>query len=256
MNKKNGFTLIETAIVLLVVGLLLGGLLMPLSAQLDQRRIGETQKALQDAREALIGYAASRPTPYLPCPDKTVAGGAGTANDGLEDVGPGGVCVTQHGNIPWATLGVSDVDGWGNRLHYSVTPAYSNRLPSTFTLASAGTLNVCQNALVAPAVTCAVTVAAAVPAVILSYGKNGHGAINAAGNQLPLPCNTCAGPPPVPPPCTNACADEFENTNSDNNFVSRTPSLPGSTAGEFDDQVIWLSTSLLNSRMISAQKLP
>lgn len=256
MNKKNGFTLIETAIVVLVIGLLLGGLLMPLTAQLDQRRISETQKALQDAREALIGYAASRPTPYLPCPDKTVAAGPGTANDGLEDVGPGGACVTQHGNIPWATLGVSDIDAWGNRIHYSVTPAYSNRSPGTFTLASAGTLNVCRNAPVPPATTCAVTVAAAVPAVILSYGKNGYGAINSSGNQNPLPCNTCAGPPPVPPPCTNACADEFENTNSNTNFVSRTPSLPGSPAGEFDDEVSWLSAGLLHSRMISAQKLP
>jgi prepilin-type N-terminal cleavage/methylation domain-containing protein len=44
MNRA-GFTLVEMAIVLVIVGLLLGGLLMPLSAQIEQRRIGETQKA-------------------------------------------------------------------------------------------------------------------------------------------------------------------------------------------------------------------
>ncbi len=55
--KRAGFTLVEMAIVLVIVGLLLGGLLMPLSAQVEQRRIGETQKALDEIKEALVGFA-------------------------------------------------------------------------------------------------------------------------------------------------------------------------------------------------------
>jgi prepilin-type N-terminal cleavage/methylation domain-containing protein len=231
-----GFTLVEMAIVLVIVGLLLGGLLMPLSAQIEQRRIGETQKALDEIKEALIGYAANQIPPHLPCPDKTGGGGAGTANDGLEDfTAATGACVTQEGNIPWATLGVADVDGWGNRIHYSVTAIHSNRLPAaTFALASIGTLNVCTTAA------CATTTAAALPAIVLSYGKNGFGAINAAGIANPAPTS----------------ADELANTDLNASFVSHPKTDASPAVGEFDDIVAWLSVGQLNSRMISAQRLP
>lgn len=233
VKNSTGFTLVEMAIVLVIVGLLLGGLLMPLSAQVEQRRISETQKTLDEIKEALIGFAISKG--YLPCPDKTGVGGAGTANDGQEDVAATGACVNQEGNIPWATLGVADVDGWGNRIHYRVDATFSNRSPlATFSLASAGTLCVGQ------ATACTTIVASALPAVILSYGKNGFGAINSSGNTNPAPTS----------------ADELENTNVNVNFVSRIPSPAGSPAGEFDDIVTWLSPNILFSRMISAQKLP
>ena len=64
--SQNGFTLIEMAIVLMIVGLLLGGLLVPLSAQMDQRNISDTQKAMSEIKEALIGYAMANGR--LPCP--------------------------------------------------------------------------------------------------------------------------------------------------------------------------------------------
>lgn len=235
MIPERGFTLVEMAIVLVIVGLLLGGLLMPLSTQVEQRRIGETQKTLDEIREALIGYAANQIPPHLPCPDKTGGGGVGTANDGQEDFNPAGTCVTQEGNIPWATLGVSDVDGWGNRIHYRVDATFSNRSPLvTFSLTSAGTLRACQTAA------CATIVANTLPAIILSHGRNGYGAINTSGNANPAPTS----------------ADELANTDGNTDFVSRPPSPAGSPAGEFDDVVTWLSAGLLNGRMISAQKLP
>lgn len=231
-----GFTLVEMAIVLVIIGLLIGGMLMPLTAQTEQRRIGETRKALDEIKEALIGYAANQTPPHLPCPDKTGAGGAGTANDGVEDFTVAtGVCVVAEGNIPWATLGVADVDGWGNRIHYSVAPPYANRTPAAmFALTSTGTLSVCTTAA------CATTTATALPAIVLSYGKNGFGAINSAGIANPAP----------------ASADELANTNLDVSFVSHPQTDANSGPGEFDDIVIWLSTGQLNSRMISAQRLP
>lgn len=259
MNKKNGFTIVEMAIVLLIIGLLLGGLMMPLTAQIRERRMNETQKALDEIREALIGYAASQTPPHLPCPDKTTAAGVGTANDGQEDVTAAGPCVTQEGNIPWVTLGTSHEDSWGRNFHYSVAAVYSNRV-TPFTLASAGTLSVCQSGQLPAALTCNpanTIIAANLPAVILSYGINGRGAITNTGTLIP------AAPAPLPsppaPPAVNS--DEYENTQTfplSNIFVMHPPALPNSPApgGEFDDQVIWLSSTLLNSRMISAQKLP
>lgn len=235
MKIADGFTLVEMAIVLVIIGLLLGGLLMPLSAQIDQQRISTTQKALDEIKEALIGYAINQTPPHLPCPDKTTAAGLGTVNDGQEDVAATGACVTQEGNIPWATLGISDADAWGNRIHYRVMPAFSDRPPlATFTLASTGNLRVCQTAA------CATVVANTLPAVILSYGKNGYGAINATGNANPVPTG----------------ADELENTNLNADFVSRIPTPSDAAGGEFDDVVSWLSPSVLFNRMVSAQKLP
>lgn len=57
MKRTRGFTLIELAIVLVIITILIGGLAMPLSAQIQARRIAETKKVLEEAREAIAGYA-------------------------------------------------------------------------------------------------------------------------------------------------------------------------------------------------------
>lgn len=235
-----GFTLIEMAISLAVIVLLLGSLLVPLVTQTEQRQVGETQKALNDIKEALIGYALTQSPAHLPCPDKIGGGGAGTANDGIEDFDAAtGTCVVQDGNLPWATLGVAEADPWGNRFRYVVHSTYSNRPPSTTLLSlnpsPASNLQVCTTSA------CTTTLATQVPAIILSHGKNGLGAISAntgAANAAP------------------STADEIENTNLNQNLVSRVASGAGSGAGEFDDIVAWLPASILFSRLVAAGKLP
>jgi prepilin-type N-terminal cleavage/methylation domain-containing protein len=233
---NRGMTLIELSIALLVMSLVLGSGLSLLRTQLELQKIKDTQRTLDEIKEALLGYAINQTPAHLPCPDKTGGAGAGTANDGLEDVTLAtGICVTQEGNIPWATLGVPQTDAWGNRIHYRVTNLFSNRSPAaSLTLASTGTLRVCQ------AAGCATVISNTVPAVMLSYGKNGFGAITAASAVLPAP----------------AGADEAENTNSDDDFVSHSPSGPGAPAGEFDDIVSWLSSGVLFNRLVAAGKLP
>ena len=59
---SRGFTLIEMAIVLIIITILIGGLAVPLSAQIQARRIAETKKTLEEAREAIIGYAMTHNT--------------------------------------------------------------------------------------------------------------------------------------------------------------------------------------------------
>ncbi len=73
--RSNGFTLIEMAVVLLIIGLLLGGVLAPLSTQIDNDRRKETSNTLKQISDALLGYAVANVR--LPCPD--------TNGDGLED---------------------------------------------------------------------------------------------------------------------------------------------------------------------------
>lgn len=237
--RQRGFTLTELAIVLLIVALLIGGLLIPFTAQMDLRAYSETEKALAEIQEALYGYAASHAAtdgkPYLPCPDKMVPLGATPHNDGQEDRA-GATCETNEGNVPWVTLGLSPTDPWLNRFRYRVSPLFSNST-NGFTLGTVSPIRVCSDA------GCATLVASSVPVVILAHGRNGAGAMNSgtgAFNAAP------------------AGADELENADGDvdNDFVSRTQSGAGAAGGEFDDVVVWLPPGILFSRMISAGKLP
>jgi len=165
--KKNslhfGFTLIEMAIVLVIVGLMLGGLLVPLSAQMDQRNYSETQKALSDIKEALIGYALSHPAadgkPHFPCPD--------TDGDGLENR-TASACTSAEGDLPTVDLGLPALDSWRNRYRYRVTNSFADNATG-FTLASSGNITIRDAAA-------GNTVASAIPVAIFSRGKNGAGA--------------------------------------------------------------------------------
>lgn len=291
MTRPRGFTLIEMAIVLVIVTILIGGLAMPLSAQIQARRIAETNRTLEEAREALIGYAmnhattttcvcryagngffsstdcpaiASCPTSispppgfatdatltiaarhYFPCPDALDDGNPATTNDGdgIEEARVGGVCPISNGYLPWVTLGAAAQDGWGNRLRYAVTDAFSNM--AGFSSANTGDLQVCNSSANAGAGDCGAhgNVASDVPVVVLSFGPNGWGALNVNGNQLAAPSS----------------ANERENANTstaDKEFVSRTPSTAGDAAGEFDDLVRWISAEQLRGRICPAGGCP
>lgn len=219
---QRGFTLVELAIVMFIVALLIGGMLLPLATQQDIRANGETEKTLGEIRDALIGYAASHSAtdtkPYLPCPD--------TDDDGAENR-TGNACTSQEGRIPWSDLGAGRMDAWTNRFRYRVTPAFSNSATG-FTLTSVGTLRVCTEN------TCATSLASAIPAVIVSHGKNGSGAYNSEGGT-----NTAS-----------TDANELENTDGDDNFVGK------SADTVYDDLTSWVSPNILFNRMIAAGRLP
>jgi prepilin-type N-terminal cleavage/methylation domain-containing protein len=225
-KKIKGFTLVELAIVLIIVSLLTGGLMMTITAQLDQRYRSDSQQQLLDARDAIVGFAASHSAadgkPYLPCPD--------TDGDGLENRNGTG-CTSNDGMFPWSDLGMGNQDAWGNRLRYHVQANFA-RTDIGFTFGTAATLRVCNQSA------CTTTLATGLPAILISHGKNGLGAMNSGNTQ-----NT--GP---------TSADELQNTNGDANFVSHTPTPPG--ANEFDDLVVWLSPNILYNRMIAAGRLP
>jgi len=205
-----GFTLTEMAVVLVIASLLIGGMLVPLSAQQDMRYVADTQKQLADISDALYGFAASKTKPYLPCPD--------TNADGLEDR-TGSTCTgsVQEGGLPWATLGIGRQDAWGNPFRYRVAATFSDS-SAGFNLSSSGDIRVCEDSA------CTSALATALPAVFLSSGKNGG--------------------------ATTTNADELENLDGDNDFVQR------SLHGSYDDLVVWLPTTILINRMISAGRLP
>lgn len=184
MNVKTknyeGFTLVEMAVVLVILGLLIATFLTPLSAQLDQARNTEANHDIQEIKEVLLGYVVVNSR--LPCPD--------TDGDGIDD-GCANTNATSSsgGNIPWVDLGLKSTDPWGRRYQYRVNNAFSTNFLLSTVGAGAGVVEVCTNS------GCAVKVASSVPVLIFSLGKN--------GDTLP----------PV-------SADEQENTNGDGTFVS------------------------------------
>lgn len=225
LTFSRGFSLVEMAVVLVIVALLIAGMMLPLSAQQDIRARQESEKTMAEIREALFGFAAGHAAgdskPYLPCPD--------TDDDGLENRG-GGACTAAEGRIPWATLGLGRNDAWNNRFRYAVTSAFSDS-NNGFTLTSSGNITICADSTNCPAT----TIANSVPAIVLSHGPNGSGAYNMSGGTNPAPTD----------------ADEQENASGGNtNFVSKTP------GSGFDDLVIWVPSSVLTNRMIAAGKLP
>lgn len=230
--KIKGFTLIEMAIVLVIVGLLVASLVAPLQAQRDIRHYQETRQLLRESKEALIGYTLINR--HLPCPDKAAGADNGLndrPNDGVEDFDVAGNCIVAEGNLPWATLAVFDRDAWGQALIYRVTAAFSQRAPlNTFALATPGVIRICNEAACnVPRLTDSAV------AVMVSRGKN-QGV-----------CGTLPSPP--------ACADERANDDGINNdFVSHELILNANA--EYDDVVLWLSSNVLMNRMVAAGQLP
>lgn len=218
INKLNnkGFTLVEIAIVLVIVGLLLAAFLTPLRAQLSQRDNTETRNKLSDINEALLGFAISHTAvngkPYLPCPD--------TDGDGAENR-VANLCISVVGGLPYRDLGLVSTDSWGRNFIYRVTQTFADST-NGFTLALSGDITLLDAAG-------GNTIAINIPAIVISLGENGA--------VLPV-----------------VGADQAENTNGDVFFVSK--SFTELAANPFDDLLTWISPNVLMNRMVTAGKLP
>jgi type II secretory pathway pseudopilin PulG len=227
-----GFTLAELAIVTLIVGLMFGGLLMTLSSQIETRNYGDTQKRLEIAHDALLGFAIANGR--LPCP-------ATAATNLVEGPAGGGACTVRDGFLPTITLGLAGETGrdtWGNPLRYAVTNANTNAFTTANQVKTLGFTALTPDLRVCPvmnAATAGVTPpcgndgvnpipAYPAAAVIYSLGKNGAG---------------------------GTASDELENMNGDTIFIARPPSR-NLVADGFDDLVVPVSPNLLYHRLISA----
>lgn len=273
VSTQKGFSLLEMAIVLAIVGALLGGLLPMLSGQMETQHIRDTRKQLEDVKDALLGFAVSQGR--LPCPASATSNGLESfctsttpSACGAEVTSPvpahGRCKYPYNGYVPAATLGITPVnsqgqilDGWNNPVRYAVTTAaisniYTFTAPGAMqsvvqTAGSFANLNsdlfVCASSPnpASPSFSttncgAATKLASTAPAVVYSNGANanfGSGSADELANASPYPNPT--GSP---------------NSYEDQVFVSRdqTPT--------FDDIVVWLSPNTLINRLVAVGKLP
>lgn len=256
-SRIGGFTLTEAAVVMIIVALLLGGVLAPLSAQNDLRAASETKAALAEIRETLFGFVVANGR--LPCPaNPTIANGDPLA--GIEELPVSTGCANVAGVLPWTTLGTSETDGWGRRYTYVVSAKFTRPPPlaafatgecgGTYTpqLPTSAGFALCTTGDISVANTAGGTgVAAGLAAIVVSHGKNGLGAFLSSGAQIP---NVSDNDEIENILIKDLATGKWKGAGYEKVFIKKT------STNTFDDELTWIPAPLLFSRMINAGKLP
>jgi type II secretory pathway pseudopilin PulG len=240
-----GFTLIELAVVLMIVGLIVGGLLNAWATQLVQQRINTTKANAETIKTALTNYVSRNNR--LPCP--AIAGLLPSAAAYGQEAATPGTCTgsagigvppndAARGIVPWIALGLtseSASDAYNNRFTYQVSKGATN-LNATTLASMQGVLTLHSDAPIALGVAptgnqingCNATAGnnscnGFAVVVILSHGKNGTGATAEDGTLLAAPTS----------------AREIQNAGNNNAFVRSDYSTVD--ANYFDDILLALS---------------
>jgi type II secretory pathway pseudopilin PulG len=250
-EPARGFALLEAWIALVVLAILFGGLALPLAAQVQMRRQEALERQLDEARDALMGFAAAQGR--LPCPATPSSGGAEAFAPGGD--ASNGACADYYGGfLPAATLGVHGVDDEGfardpwasrdNRLRYAVFGGTVNGVASPLTRTD-GMREATLSAL-----------GASHYLFVCASGREASGAgCGPASRQLTRRAAFVVlsrGPNAVTPPA--AGSDEARNLDGDAVFVSREASM--APEDPFDDTLLWVPIHLLAHRLIVAGRLP
>lgn len=253
-TRQTGFTLVEIAIVLLIVTILLGYsvALFPIQQELKQYR--QVDAEMDSIIEQLIGFA--QVNGRLPCPD--------TDNDGLENrvLVPPISCAGWFGFVPARTLGMNGkynafgvlVDPWGLGYGYAVS-------------AGDGVVNLDVDLVTANGIR-----DEGMANVTLELDLFICDDSNAAGNDLD--CSTVSGDEVIGSPPTGAGVAavitslgkrneipaisniEIENQDDFTLGTSDKVYIFAPRSDTYDDIVKWIPASLLFSRMIEADQLP
>lgn len=222
-----GFSLVEMAVVLVILGLLLSGLLVPLSAQLDIRNLNDTRQRIININEAIYGFVILNGR--LPCPTFEV--NPSSTAYGVESSPP----CTAEGYLPWKTLGVAATDAWGTprtSLGDSWNGHWRYRVDSNFVTVPLFSSNI----LTTPTST--------VFASDLSVRDS-------AGNLLISSSLSAEKPIAILYSTGKDLVPNGHNAGApDNIFESNI------TTKDFDDLLIWITRPVLVNRLASADRLP
>ena len=247
-HPHRGFTLIEVAISMVILGLVLTGLVVSLSSQLQQRRLLDTRTTLAEANDALLAFVTANAR--LPCP-------AIVGSNGLESTSAPGTCTAVTGFLPAVTLGLPNLDtngllndGWADgsikdntgALSYPRAIRYS--VPNLTGTTSVNALTTTKLGLVATRATVSTALAANNGLFVCrsSAGIVG-GVVNRCGsNANTLALNAVAvlwSQGPTGNDVIGNSNDEKQNASQTiaRAFVMRDPTDTAAAAGRFDDLV-------------------
>lgn len=250
MKQQSGFTLVELAVVVFLIGLMASVGLAALNAQMTSASISATKKKQEIIKDALIAYLGTNKR--LPCPaiDNSGQESRIEANAPADCTHTGAVTAGYFGILPYAELGLSKstaLDGQENFFSYAVskqwTLTYStatdivggrstNTADNAFNVGVSGSLTVNDRSPTDPYTT-TTTISSNAAAFIASHGKNGLGAFTTKGTRNVAPASGTDELANVPVSTTWLAPAAFYQRGYTEN--------PTSTFGAFDDV-----TQLLN----------
>jgi len=251
-TKTAGFSLVEMAIVVTIMGVLAGGVLAVSSNKIEKTALRTTAQKINDVDEAIKAYYSRYG--FIPCPASPTAQ-EGTATFGFATdctatvIAPSGTWEAGSGSdtirggvVPTRTLGLPDsamYDEWGNRLSYVAIKAMTLTRTDYTTFTTSLTTGVIQmvdmngNQLLDP------STQNIIPYVIISHGKDKKGAFGRkiVGTTPQVACGSVAKD-------SENC--DFGDPNSNDAVFMDTSLSDSQTARDyFYDVVKWRATKAL-----------
>jgi prepilin-type N-terminal cleavage/methylation domain-containing protein len=278
-KQQKGFTLIEIAIVLMIVTILLGYTVAMFPIQQELKHYRQAESEMKEILDNLVAFA--QVNGRLPCPDTNGDINATTVVgviDGLEDdddlidnvtslAGTDGLiddCKAYFGYLPRATIGISGdidlqgrlLDPWGEPYLYAVSEANNDTDSDATTAAAIDVVSPngiqeegLSNNLQLDLYIC--TDSDTLGNDLTCADVSGNSVIE---NVAAVIISTGKDKNQVASNIQAENVDDLHDGGNDKVYIFSTRN--DTTSTEYDDVVRWLSPNLLYSKMIEAERLP
>ena len=222
-HLQSGFSLLEMAITLAILGILLSTMLPSLATHMENQRNRDTRASLQQIRETLLAHAAIHGR--LPCPTRESDPSA--TGYGLEYCDDS---IAEEGYLPWRSLGVPATDAWGS-IRLGRDDAWRNhwlyRVDSLFAIA---------------------------PFSLDDTTGSGNLRLEVRDDQGRLLTNR--GQPPVALVCSMGSNGQMDGGNATVESAPQARYQLSHAGNTFDDICVWISRPMLVSALLHSGRLP